>query len=317
MDPFSGEGGRDPVIHSVLCASKKVFNVTPELLNITTAFYTHAYASVLEFDASSLSPQNRSTAQHLKYRAQIALGQARAVLSALSSAKDPASQAIKALAQHNSGNPAGTQLASSLAESEGEDAVVQVCCGIVLASSGSIAEAIELLSKHQGNLEAVALLTQIHLSQNRTDLALKEVQAAKRWAQDSLLINLAEAWLGMRLGGEKYQSTFYVYEELASTHSATSSTSLIGQALAELHLGRLPESEAALQHALQAENVDPQAIANMVVLSSINGKSASETEALIEQLKGAEPQHVLLVDIEEKSKLFDAAAGKYSAKVAS
>jgi coatomer subunit epsilon len=295
-----------------------VFNLSfPELLNITTAFYTHAYVSVLKFDTSSLSPQNRSTAQHLKYRAQIALGQARDVLSALTSAKDPASQSIKALAQHSSGNPAGAQLASSLAGSEGEDAVVQVCCGIVLAASGSTLEAIELLSKHQGNLEAVALLTQIHLSQNRTDLALKEVQAAKRWAQDSLLINLAEAWLGMRVGGEKYQSTFYVYEELASTHSATSPTSLIGQAVAELHLGRLPEAEAALQQALQAENVDPQAIANMIMLSSVMGKTASETEPLIEQLKGVDPEHALLMDLEEKSKLFDTAAGKYSAKVAS
>ena len=289
----------------------------PELLNISTAFYTHAYPSVLEFDTSSLSPENRSTAQLLKYRAQIALGKARDVLSALSSANDPASQSIKALAQHNSGDPAGTQLASSLAESESEDAVVQICCGIVLAASGSTAEAIELLSKHQGNLEAVALLTQIHLSQNRTDLALKEVQAAKRWAQDSLLINLAEAWLGMRLGGEKYQSTFYVYEELASTHSATSPTSLVGQAVAELHLGRLVEAEAALQQALQAENVDPQAIANIIVLSSVMGKGASETEALIAQLKGVEPEHALLTDLEEKSKMFDNAAGKYTAKVAS
>jgi coatomer subunit epsilon len=288
-----------------------------ELLNITTAFYTHAYESVLEFDASSLSPQNRSIAQRLKYRAQIALGRARDVLSALGSARDPASQSIKALAQHSSGNPAGAQLALSLAESEGEDAVVQVCCGIVLAASGSTSEAIELLSKHQGNLEAVALLTQIHLSQNRTDLALKEVQAAKRWAQDSLLINLAEAWLGMRLGGEKYQSTFYVYEELASTHSATSPTSLVGQAVAELHLGRLPEAEAALQQALQTENVDPQAIANMIVLSSVMGKSTSETEPLVEQLKGVAPKHPLLTDLEEKSHLFDTAVGKYGAKVVS
>ena len=121
----------------------------------------------------------------------------------------------------------------------------------------------------------------------------------------------------MRLGGEKYQSTFYVYEELASTHSATSPTSLVGQAVAELHLGRLPEAEAALQQALQAENVDPQAMANTIVLSSVMGKSASETEALIEQLKGVEPEHALLTDLEEKSKMFNNAAGKYSAKVTS
>ena len=42
---------------------------------------------------------------------------------------------------------------------------------------------------------------QIRLSLNRTDLALKEVQAAKRWAQDSLLVNMAEAWVGLRVVG--------------------------------------------------------------------------------------------------------------------
>lgn len=43
------------------------------------------------------------------------------------------------------------------------------------------------------------MIVQIHLQQNRNDLALKEVSAARRWAQDSLLVNLAEAWLGLRL----------------------------------------------------------------------------------------------------------------------
>jgi Coatomer epsilon subunit len=50
-----------------------------------------------------------------------------------------------------------------------------------------------------GPRRSVVLLTQIRLIQNRTDLARKEVESAKRWAQDSLLINLAEAWLGLRV----------------------------------------------------------------------------------------------------------------------
>lgn len=48
-------------------------------------------------------------------------------------------------------------------------------------------------------VEAVALTVQIHLEQNRTDLAMKEVQAARRWAQDSLLVNIAESWVGLRM----------------------------------------------------------------------------------------------------------------------
>jgi hypothetical protein len=46
---------------------------------------------------------------------------------------------------------------------------------------------------------SVSLIVQIHLQQNRSDLAIKEVQAAKRWAQDSLLVNIAESWVGLRV----------------------------------------------------------------------------------------------------------------------
>ena len=49
------------------------------------------------------------------------------------------------------------------------------------------------------SLDRVALIVQIHLQKNRTDLALKEVQGARRWAQDSLLVNLCESWVGLRV----------------------------------------------------------------------------------------------------------------------
>jgi len=44
----------------------------------------------------------------------------------------------------------------------------------------------------------VALIVQIHLQQNRLDLASKEATNARKWAQDSLLVNIAESWVGMR-----------------------------------------------------------------------------------------------------------------------
>lgn len=44
----------------------------------------------------------------------------------------------------------------------------------------------------------MALLVQIYLAQNRLDLAKKEVQRARSWAQDNLLVNLAESWVGLR-----------------------------------------------------------------------------------------------------------------------
>ncbi len=120
----------------------------------------------------------------------------------------------------------------------------------------------------------------------------------------------------MRIGGEKYQQAFYVFEEMAQTPSTTSKAtkSLIAQAVAEIHLGRLAEAEAALQQAMERDSGDVQAIANSVVLGTISGR---ETAGLREALRGVAPGHALLVDLEEKGALFDQAAMKYKPRVAS
>lgn len=299
MDPFSGEG---------------------ELLNITTAFHTHAYPAVLSYNISALSTANRPAAQILQYRAQIASGQQKSILSALSSKSDPASKSLCALAQHTLGQSSGLATAQTLAEDDvaSEDPTVQIVAGTILSSTPETHPlAVTLLSKHQGNLEAVLLLTHLHLSSNRTDLALKEVSAAKRWAQDSLLINLAEAWVNLRQGGsEKYQSAFYVYEELAQTDQFSSPTSLVGQAVSEILLGRYEEAQVALDNAMQKEGASAESLANALVLAAITGKkeAVAEHEAKLGEI---DLEHPLLQGLREKSDLFDEAAKKYSAKVAS
>ncbi|ODM16700.1 hypothetical protein SI65_07665 [Aspergillus cristatus] len=294
MDPFSAEG---------------------ELINIHSAFHQGQYQSVLDFDTSALSPENHLPARVLQLRAKIALGQPDQVLSEIQNEDEPDLAAVKALAQHSAGDEeSAVKTAQELAENYPENASVLVCAGTVLAATGREEEALGVLSKHQGSLDAVALIVQIHLQQNRTDLALKEVQAAKRWAQDSLLVNLAESWVGMRVGGEQYQSAFYVYEELASAPSTTAAMSIVGQAVAELHLGRIPEAEAALSAALEKYPDDMELIANTIVLNVLAGKPTEELESRLQQVQ---PSHTLLSDIQEKSELFDTAAAKYAPRVSS
>jgi coatomer protein complex subunit epsilon len=77
-------------------------------------------------------------------------------------------------------------------------------------------------------------------------------------------------------GGEKYQQAFYVFEELAQAPSTSSTKSMVSQAVAEIHLGRLEEAEAALQQALAKEPNNADCIANNIVLNVIAGKDVSE-----------------------------------------
>ena len=117
--------------------------------------------------------------------------------------------------------------------------------------------------------------------------------------------------LTIRKGGEKYQQAFYVFEEMAQAPATTSVRSLVGQAISEMHLGRLPETEAALKQAIDVANDDPDVLANTVVLNTING---ADTAELREKLQRVESNHQLLLDLAAKKEAFDAAAAKYTPK---
>jgi len=269
-------------------------------------FHHGNYAKALSFDLFSVSDEAQLHARIMQYRAQIAAGAASEALTAAkkdAAAKTPDLQAVQALALYVSGNTEqGLKEAEKLAQEKPENPYVQVLAGSVLAASGKMDEALELLAKHQGSLEALALSVQVHLLQNRTDLALKEVQAGKKWAQDNLLINIAESWVGLRIGGDRYQQAFYEFEEMP-----------IAQSIAEIHLGRLPEAEAALEQARKDQPDDAQALANTIVLNVLSGKDASD---LIAELKKKAPEHAFLTELKEKNDLFDFAAAKYASKTA-
>ncbi|MCJ1398086.1 hypothetical protein MMC11_001283 [Xylographa trunciseda] len=275
-----------------------------ELLTIHNAFHQGQYQKVIDFDTSSLSAESILPARVLQLRAQISSGHAEEVLADIEGEDEvPDLAAVKALAQYSIGSTTeAVEEAESLASTSSDNMTVQVLGGTILQAAGKSEEAMALLTKHSGSLEAVALIVQIHLQQNRTDLALKEVQAARKWAQDSLLVNIAESWVGLRLGGEKYQQAFYEFEEMP-----------VCQAVAEIHLGRLPEAEAALQQAIQRNLDDVEAISNSIVLNVL---SAKDTTELVESLRSKAPRHHFLTDLEEKSAMFDQAAAKYSARVA-
>lgn len=83
-----------------------------------------------------------------------------------------------------------------------------------------------------------------------------------------------------------------------------------------------------MELAVQKDPKNAEGIANLLVLNSISGNNTDELVEYVfhysllqntlltgrRSLKQANPNHQLLLDLEEKSSLFDKAAAKYSAK---
>ena len=71
------------------------------------------------------------------------------------------------------------------------------------------------------------------------------------------------------------QGAFYIYEELAQSTSS-SAKSLLGQGVAEIQLGRLPEAESTLKHALEKDPQNADILANAIVCATLSGKDSSQ-----------------------------------------
>lgn len=159
MDPFSAEGGKSFPPFPKANANDELMLPPPELINIHNAFHQGQYQSVLDFDTSALSPENHLPARILQLRAKIALGQPEQALSDIDDESNPDLAAVKALAQHTAGDADGAlKSAQDLAENYPDNANVQVLGGTVLQAQGRSEEAVGLLSKHQGSLEAYVVL---------------------------------------------------------------------------------------------------------------------------------------------------------------
>lgn len=129
----------------------------------------------------------------------------------------------------------------------------------------------------------------------------------------------------MREGGDKYQSAYYVFEELAQGAGSQSVHMLVAQAVSELHMGRLPEAEAALGQAGklgqevgggkgEEQQLDADYLANAVVLNTLLGREGERSELLV-KLRGVDCNHPLVRGLEEKRSEFVKAAERWTPKV--
>ncbi|KAF9582280.1 hypothetical protein BGW38_000418 [Lunasporangiospora selenospora] len=304
------------------------------LFAVRNLFYSGNYTQVLADTTSTRtrSGVNAQTAHQLdlfQFRSLIALKNYARVAQEITDQHRLGLQALKAQAVYldavQSADAAGRDVALShlrelllihSPEDTNPDATqleVKVVLGQVLAAEGLVEEALGVLLPHGNNLESVAVVVQIYLQMNRVDLAKKEVESCKSWAEDAILAQLMEAWVALRVGGgSHYQNSYYIYEEIATSSTSPTVKSLVGEAVCNIQMGRFPEAEGILQEALSREPSNTDAIVNSIVLFTILNKPSEEINALVLQLQSVAPNHAYLQDLDLKSSLFDRAAQRFA-----
>jgi coatomer protein complex subunit epsilon len=139
-------------------STKNYAHVT-ELYQIRSYFYQGNFLNVVNEPVANMSRSDE--AQLYKYRSRIELGQAVEVAAEMSEAGSTGGgfEAVRAYAEYRAGEKhKAVEDINELVQADSEDDTVQVIGATILYAEGRVDEALDLLSKHENNLEAYECL---------------------------------------------------------------------------------------------------------------------------------------------------------------
>jgi coatomer protein complex subunit epsilon len=124
------------------------------------------------------------------------------------------------------------------------------------------------------------LVVQIYLSINRADLAKKEYDRSKRWAEDDLLLQLIESSIGLVTGKDAYANSYSFYTEQLGNPSLTSPHLLTARGITRVLKGEFPEARSDLEDALAQQPGDAETLAALVVAVGLGPGARSAADDL-------------------------------------
>jgi len=291
-----------------------------DLYSVKQRFFLGAYKSLVEQSLPDQSSEDYVPILFYKARAHIALGDTKTVTSLIP--EDTENLALKAVAVFASyissptGDSALEELRDLCVEIEGDDVDaserekgwVRVVAGTAFARASEVEEALETLGAESTteNPEAVAVAVQIYLSIHRPDLARKEFDRAKQWAEDDLLLQLIESSIGLVTGKDSYLDAHSFYTEQIANPSVSSPHLLTARGVTRLLRGEAQEAKSDLEEAVaqQGGQDDAETLAARVVAAGL-GPKRDDAEELWSRLASAHPEHPLVTAVNGKAGEFD------------
>jgi coatomer protein complex subunit epsilon len=252
------------------------------------------------------------------YRAYIAQKKYGVILSEVTSSSDEELQAVRLLADYLANeNKRDKILAEVEAKMSGNidlsNSTFLLMASTIMFHENNYDTALRTL--HQSDaLECIALGIQILLKMDRIDYAKKELKRMQDADEDNILTQLAQAWLNIAVGGDKYQDAYYTFQELTDKFVATPLL-LNGQAVCHMAQGRFEDAEGVLLEALDKDSNNAETLINLVVVSQHLGKQPEVTKRYLSQLKDGHEGHPFIKEYNIKENEFDRLCRNYATSV--
>ena len=127
---------------------------------------------------------------------------------------------------------------------------------------------------------SVAVAVQIYLSIHRPDLARKEFERAKQWAEDDLLLQTIESTIGLVTGKDSYLDAHSFYTEQIANPSVSSPHLLTARGVTRLLRGEVQEAKSDLEEAVTQKGGqdDAETLAARVVAAGLGPKRGDAEE---------------------------------------
>ena len=295
-----------------------------ELYTLRAQYWLGHYALALdEARSASRRPMPthlKSEREELTLRAQIGLGQYDRVISEGGGRdKSPAMRALALQASYlssSSDEGAKSDVLDSIKsllsspESASNTSLQLAACHVYLAAN-MLREALQCV--HMGlTMEHLAMCVQIYIKIDRLDLARDALNLLKQADEDSVLVQLATAYLSLAQGASRSDDAAHTFAALSEQYGP-SLMLLNCMAVANIVGGKYDVAEGNLKEAIAeyGGGNDPDTLVNVVVCSQYLGKKGSEIEGYLNALRAMCASHPFVRGMVQVEGAFEREAGKY------
>lgn len=296
---------------------------TGELFSIRNQFYTNQHTKVVSYNLDSFAKDNQLKVLEYQIRLTIALSKDASELIKTAKTLFPSSEYIFQLFEaFDDLKQFGTDNSTYFEDVKIPTFEAQACLTALylVKFENDYPSAIKLLNDytliHKNQLEPFLILIQLYLINNQFDKAKKVFTSLS--TSDDIIYEVISSWISSISGqSENISSSYYFYDELLSSDFDEDNflkfKILNVLFVLTLQLKHIPESNELLKQILQLNIKNPDFIANQITYDYLvnNGQNVP---LLVSELKSLNPNHQLVLDLNEKEKLFDSVIRKYQEK---